>query len=318
MARGSEGRLLIGEETTWGTQATSFQILYFVREGLQGEIENIVDETISSRRAMETPRGGRITAGGGIDVNLSNVGAHGTLIKHALGAVTTTQELDANNNPTGFYIHEITGADSLPAGLTIEKGFTDTGIYFVYTGGKINNMTIECTNDGLVTASFDVMAKDEQSSNTSVSATPTDNGHRAFVYWEGEIQIDGAVAGKISSYSITVDNQLSDEFFIGDRYRGIIVEGRRQVTGSLQAYFEDLTLYNKFRNETALSLLLRITYDADNYIEIYTPNVKLTGRGSPVIDSAGVVYQNFDWQAFYDTTLGSDVKITIKNTLSAI
>ncbi len=318
MARGSEGRLIIGEETTWGTPATSYQLVYFTRESLQGEIANIVDESITSRRAMESPRGGRITAGGTIDVNLSNKGAHGTLIKHALGSVATTQELDANGNPTGYYIHEITGADSLPIGLTIEKGFLDVGIYFLYTGCKVNSMTIECNNDGLVTASFDIMAKDEQGSNTTVSTAPVDNGHLAHVYWEGQIEIDGVVVGQISSYSITVDNRLSDEFFIGDRYRGLIVEGMRQVTGSLQAYFNDLNMYNKFRNEQALSLKLTISYDANNYIEIFTPNVKLTGRGSPVIDGAGVVYQNFDWQAFYDATLGTDVKITIKNTLASI
>ena len=313
MARGSEGRIIIAEESTWGTAPTTgWELVYFTREGLQGEIENITDETISSRRALETPRGGRISAGGNIDVNLSNVGSHCKLIKHALGNVSTVDNLD------GTYTHTITGADSLPVGLSIEKGFVDSGFYFLYTGCKINQMTIECTNDGLVTATFDIMAKDETGGTTTQSASPTDNGHRAFVFWEGSIEIDGAVAGQISSYSCTVDNQLSDDFFIGDRYRGMVTEGIRQTTGSLQAYFNDLTLYNKFKNETAISLKITITYDANNFIEIYTPSVKLTGRGSPVIDSTGVVYQNFDWQAFYDSTIGTDIQITIKNTLATI
>lgn len=313
MARGSEGRLIIAEETSWGIQATTgFELVYFVRESLQGEIANIVDESITSRRALESPRGGRITAGGSIDVNLSNKGSHCKLIKHALGSVNTVDNLD------GTFTHTIKGSDVLPAGLTIEKGFLDIGTYFVYTGCKINTMTIECNNDGLVTASFDIMAKDEQSSTTTLSASPVDNGHLAHVFWEGQIEIDGSPVGQISSYTITVDNQLADDFFIGDRYRGIIVEGMRQTTGTLQAYFNDLNLYNKFRNETSLSLKLTITYDANNFIEIYTPNVKLTGRGSPVIDSAGIIYQNFDWQAFYDSTIGTDVQITIKNTLSSI
>jgi len=148
MAKGSNARLIIGEETTWGTPATSYQLVYFTREGFQGNIDNIVDETITSRRALEEPRSGKITVDGSIEVNLSNKGSHITLIKHALGSIATTQELDANNNPTGYYIHTIKGADTLPEGLTVEKGFMDINQFFLYTGCKVSSMSIECGNDG--------------------------------------------------------------------------------------------------------------------------------------------------------------------------
>jgi len=160
------------------------------------------------------------------------------------------------------------------------------------------------------------MAKEEQNLTTTVSSSPIDNGHLPFTYWEGSIEIDGTAIGQISSITINVDNQLADDFFIGDRYRGIIVEGLRQTTGSLQAYFNDNFLYTKFKNEQVFSLRLKMMYDSNNYIEIFLPQCKFSGKGAPVVDGAGIIYQNLDFQAFYDSVEGTDIIITVKNQVA--
>lgn len=123
-ARGSNARIAFGEEATWGETPTnpSTTLLKAATYGanLGGNMEEITSEAITDARALENARGGNIDVSGSIPIEMPIVG-FGTLLKHAMGSVTTGQNAVPPDSPA------ITGVEILYAeqGATAGDGSLD-------------------------------------------------------------------------------------------------------------------------------------------------------------------------------------------------
>lgn len=310
-AIGANAFLSYVEESTWGTTPGSPSMVLLKAatygETLSANMEELRSNSINSNRAVESVRGGNFDVGGGIPFEAALLG-FGTILKHALGDVTTTG--------AGPYTHVIKRG-TLPAGLTIEKGFDDINQYFVYTGCKVNSIDFNVASSGLVTGTLNILGKQVSASGTSLG-TPSSSTHTPIVHHEATAVNEGGSSATILNLTCSITNNIqADRYNVGSRYRAAAQEGKGDATGTVTFLFEDLTLYNKWLNETESSLDITFTQGSSS-LKLDFPSVYYTGQAGPTIETDQGVVIALNFRAVYDATDASDVVATLINTEATI
>jgi len=311
-AVGAQGQITFVEEVSWGVTpgSPSMKLLKAAvyGESLGAEIETLRSNSINANRAQEEVRGGVKTAGGSIPYELAILGM-GTMMKHALGPVVTT-----GAGPT--YTHVIKRG-ALPPGLSVEKGFTDIGQYFVYDGCKINSMSQTIDAKGLVTGTFDFAAKGLTASGTTLGA-PSSSAHNPVVSHEATTVEENGVAATLFSLDWNLTNNLdTDRFQVGSRDRISLTEGKGDMTGNVGFLFEDLVVFNKWLNETESSLKIIFTVTGGT-VEYFWPKIKYFGDSAPKMETDQGIVIVLPFEAVYDSVEATDLRITINNTEATI
>ena len=83
------------------------------------------------------------------------------------------------------------------------------------------------------------------------------------------------------------------------------------LSGTVSAFFDDITLYNKFINETASSLQFELTDTAGNSYFVYMPNIKYMS-GNPDVSDDGSVTISMAFAGVKDTATGKTLIIQRK------
>lgn len=240
--KGFKKQIGIGAQSAFDTKVVPTHYLEFTDEAMIKEIEEILSAGITGTAGVTRRLLGAIRVGGTVDMEVFPEGGIGLLLKHAMGAVATTQP-DVGNNPDA-YSHEFTLSDTLPEhGLTVSID-RDIGVR-EYFGCKINVMELTAAVNAILMAKFTFVGRDESSGSTFSPTYPTEN---PLVFTQGIFKID-TTAVEISNFVLTLNNNLRE-----DRY-GIVnsglrqqVErlGKREVTGSFNRVYENHTLYDNF------------------------------------------------------------------------
>ena len=181
------------------------------------------------------------------------------------GSITVSQAVTNDSASTGHIGGEniINGVEK--RSYEVEKGFTDIAEYMRYSGMRLGTWDVSLTAGEIVTGSFAFMGtqlttqSDTEfgSTYTPASTTPVMNATSNV----GEIVKDGAVlATCIQSISFTVENNLRSQMCVGSKFPSGIGYGRQLITGTLTAYFEDLTLFNEMLSHDDVSLVFSM-YD---------------------------------------------------------
>lgn len=318
-ARGSAARIQIQQETTFKQTPTPAdgKLLYFKSESLRSTRNLITSETIRGNRNPVKPVLGNMAVEGDIVMELSAY--MGIIFKATLGTVNTT-----GNNP---YTHVFTIANTLPS-FTIEKGFTDLGIYHLYNGCKVNSLRLNVVPEGFQEVTVTFMGAKETVNSTSFDSTPTDLG---FVPFDGfsiaTIEEGGSSIAYVTAIDgLTITNNLDGNSYVigGQGERRYLPEGIVAVSGTLRALFESGALYQKALNSTETSL--RIVYRfgtgdgsaGNESLEIFIPELIYQPQ-APVISGGGGIVVELPFQAYYDNAAGaSAIRITLKNTTATI
>ncbi|PCI54163.1 MAG: hypothetical protein COB36_10755 [Alphaproteobacteria bacterium] len=124
------------------------------------------------------------------------------------------------------------------------------------------------------------------------------------------MQIDGAGSTIcFQSLNFSLNNNLRAKECIGSAAPSDQLYGSATITGSVNAYFEDISFYNKLINNTALSLSWDVSDGTTTYT-FFLPKIKFSS-GSP--DATGKdtdVFLNMDFTALYDATEASTMTVT--------
>ncbi len=265
----------------------------------------------SSRNPNRPSRGNQEVAG---DINVELNPWMGRFFKHALGSYTR-----AGGGP---YTHTFK-IGSLPAGLQVEKQFTDLPQYIRYNGCKVASHKATIKAEGPLEGSFSLMGAKEAVANPVQphDPNPTDFGHNPFDGFEAVINQGGVALGVATEASFEVNNNLDGSIFViggaGERYS--MPAGIVKVSGKLTALFEDMTLYNLAvgHTETSLQIVLtkgvgdgtagneKLTYNFDEIV--FRPQ-------APVISGPKGVMVELEFEAYYDNDAdASALWIELKN-----
>jgi len=202
-------------------------------------------------------------------------------------------------------------------GYSIERALEDKGDYFGFKGMRVNTMTITATASSILTGAFEFMGEE------AIAATATMSGGayaEAAAYDVmnavsnvGEIMEGSSMAALTGQYiqelTFTVNNNLRGVPAIGYAYNVDVGAGSLEINGTMNLYYEDLTIYNKFVNSTTSGLSFK-TEDPSGNAYIFTfPRVRYSGDTINASGKNTDVMENMTWAGLRHATHDYTVQI---------
>lgn len=294
-AQGSRTRLSYITESTFGTTpAGSFTELPYSTHSLNLTKERVTGNDITSDRMPRVDRHGNRQAGGDIvfDLRADNYDA---LLESLMFSTWDTSPA--------------TAPDELKVGTTlksfsIEDYMSDIDQARLFSGMVVSQAQFSIQPNQMVTTTMSFLGKDMSISATEktvTSATVND----PFDAYSGDIEI-GDHAGSLSALAsvtavdFTINNNLNPTFIVGTDTTPQLEYGMCTVEGSLTAYVEDATLFNRFINETESAFSVSVNDpSAGNEYKFYFPKAKFNSATADLQNPQSRLIQ-LDFVALYD------------------
>lgn len=298
-ASNANSRLGIIAETVIGTTPATptFDGQQFDTFSLTASIEELLDPSKSDVRGYTTSVQGNKTHSGTIEGPLAPAN-YDKLMQVALYGTFTSDILKLGNTIKSLSIEE-----SIPD--------ADTPFFKLYNGVIGNGMTINAPSNGLCTISIPIMALGETVSTTSASTAPYNAvvQEDPFTHCAGVITEGGSPIAYVTGVTLTVAQNTNTNFVWGSCNPDEYSLGRPEVTGSLQVFIVDPTLYNKYKNNTSTSLSFTLTSGTKS-LQFTLPSVKYTSGEMAIASGSAPRSLTLNFRAFYDATLGSEMSVT--------
>jgi hypothetical protein len=323
---GLDAQLMVGAETTWGTAVTPDHALEFNDESLK--LDPTFLEPTGLRAGLKYKRASRVSisrrsVSGDITLEHATLGM-GLLWKHALAsAVTTPTALTA---PAYEQVH--TPGDFRGKGLTVQVGrpepSTGTVRPFTYIGCKISQWELTVGDNAIPQLKLTFDGRDEDTT-TALAAPSYLSGSKVFSFAHATLKLGGTASTTSGKTSVTGNSAVATVVtevsvqgqapMASDRY-GIGNSGLKSeqlendtptVTGSLSAEFNKAELYDHFKNNDTLPLVLSLTGDpigasgSSDTLEVILPAVKMKAA-APNVGGPDIVAMSTDFEAYSDET----------------
>lgn len=167
----------------------------------------------------------------------------------------------------------------------IQKAFTDVNQFMSFTGMRVGSCSMELTANEIVTGSFSFMGKAAERATSSFASTTVPTNTSPVITASahvGNIKQNGvAIPAGIRSLSLEIENNLRIQSQIGALAAYGIGSGFMDITGSIEVYFEDSTMFDQLINHTATELSFQMRDDRGNIYVITLPQVLFT-EGYPM------------------------------------
>ena len=216
---------------------------------------------------------------------------------------------EASASLTIVELSEVTNGNDLTT-MSIQRDYTDlssVGEYF--TGCAIDGLSLDASGQDTVKFNSDWVGVTAMSDGASESidndaSTSAEMTSIDGVQWVREGTGAGNVAGvDVLGFGFQIANGIRKQYKLGTFGADGMSVGDFTVTGTMQVYFENATLFDKFLNQTATGLSIAISDEATSQGNAFIfdfPNVRFTdgqrvagGRNQDII-------ADLSWQAIYN------------------
>lgn len=295
IANGSRNQIAYVTELTWGTTPGTPAMIGVPYTSFNVNLtkETFEDTSVQADRMQRYNIHGNRTIGGDIDVNLSH-GNFDAFLESALQNSFATNVLKVGSTRKSF---------------TIEQGSLDIGQYTAYTGMVVDKVALSVPVSGLVTAKFSMIGKDATISGTPLDATITaPAAKQPYIHAGGTFNEGGSPIAFLTAVELNIDNGHAVNNALGSTTARDFSPGFATITGTASAYFEDVSLINKFINATDSSLSFTLT-DGTNTLTFNLPKIKYTGANRPFSGQGSVVVE-LPFTALWESGAASNIVIT--------
>lgn len=297
-AQGAQSGLAFVEESTFGVTPSgpSTTILPFVSHSLRLQKQRLQSEEIRGNRQVSIDRHGNRNVMGDIVVELKDTD-YDTLLESAFFSTISSGTMKAGVTPKF---------------MTIEDWANDISQSRAFSGCAVDRMQMRIAPNSMITTTFSLVGSDMAQTGTRIDAAPTAaSGGEPFDAYSGAITENGSTIGLVSSLDFTLTNSLNPTFVVGSDATPFLEYGNCLVEGTVEVYYQDAVLLNKFLNETESSM--SVTLDDPTSGNSYTldfPRIKYNGGDVPVASPQSRLI-SMPFVALYDSTEATNIKLTI-------
>jgi hypothetical protein len=298
-AQGSRSRLAFGVESAFGSAASSYTNLPFNTHSLNLSKERVAGNEIQPDRMPRVDRHGNKSVAGDITVDLRDT-AYDDLIESAMLSTFSTGVIKVGTTPKF---------------LTLEDYAADIDQARLFTGCSVSTMSVSMAPNQMVTSTFGMVGKDMTVSGTEKTVAAGGVGE-PFDAYSGSLlvaDVDGiggaSALSTVTSVDFTVTNSFAPTFVVGSDSAPQLEFGRAEIEGTITAYFEDLSLVNRFLNETESAIQVSVADPSANTMTFLFPRVKFNAADIPVDGPTSRVV-TLPFVALYDDTELTNLKIT--------
>jgi hypothetical protein len=303
MTTTSEASFAFIPAVTFGvTPATpAFKNLRFTSESFAPQFDTKISDEIRADATIREIRRSGLTAAGDLNFELHRSANLEEVMAAALRGTWATNTLKAGTQTPSFTLER-----------KIEMGATD--YYHRFEGTRFSGMSLSVAPEEFVTGSMKAMSAGHTVASTIVTGAtyPTVvgvDGPPMVGVDVSTLQISALTGIDFLGMTFEVDNNLRMQRKIGQLAARGIGYGRRQITGTLQCYFVDLTAYNLLMNDTVSSIVATVS-DGTNSFTFTFPRIRFTGGEVPNGGNDQDFQLTLNWQATYDSTLATDMQVT--------
>ena len=306
---GAKSKVVIGFQADIDTAATDGFVLAINSSGLNASRNQSTAKTIRGNLNPVEPFDGNLSASGSIVVPVDSI-QFWYMLKAAFGD-------PAISGSANLYTH-VFKAGNNRFYLTVEHQFLEleTPQYFRYTGVKINSMSLSMGEDGELVATFDVVAANRTIAADPFDDSPTPLGFSRLQNNQMTLKEGGATISNAKLVDLNVGfNCDTDQYVIGGGgVLGSIPDGVMDVSGKIDALFEDVSLLNKAVNAIESSMEAIFTGGPSSILNILLPELKYT-PADPGIDGPKGLAVSLNYAAYFtNATEETSVQITLTNT----
>jgi hypothetical protein len=196
--------------------------------------------------------------------------------------------------------------------LSIERNNADLTLFSLFRGMTPARLSLNLTPGQILTGSVSFMGKDAAATagtsgmpGTAV-ASLTNGVYNSVSNVFNVLENGSALTNTyVRSLTVNVDNSLRGQAAIGTLGNVGIGAGQSVITGQMELYFADSTYLNKFVNNTASSLSVRVSQSSTGIGYVLTfPNIKYSDGATPTPGANQDVTLSLPFQALRDTTTG--------------
>lgn len=297
IASGASHGLTYIQEVTYGVTPATPAMKALRNTGVTVGLkrDSIQSEELRSDRQIVGFRLGNKQVNGSVDIELA-YGDFDDMLQAALCGTWATNVLKAGSVRRSF---------------TLERFFTDIPTRLRYTGCEVNELNLTVAPNSQVKGSISFIGKDQDSSNAMITGAtyPAPTNTQVFDSFIGTIKEGGVTYGSCTQIELSIKNGIEPNFVIGSSTTAGNTIGQSVVTGTVTAFFENVTMLNKFINETDSSLEFELVDLANNRLKFFLPKIKYTG-GQPDVTGPGSISLSLPFQALYNTADLSQIVIT--------
>ena len=318
MAEASAHKLSYVQESVIGETPVNptFQHLPDTRTTLALAKDTLQTERLTGNRFPSQPRTGARTVGGDIPANLS-FEAYDDLISSALQGdfiddpfdpdqdLIQTQTAKAGNTRKSFsFLREFSDLEN--DGDGVKRPF------LLYKGCEVASWSITATANALAQSTFTIFGLDMED---PAPAAPAGTSYfdpirtEAFDTFSGSLEIDGAAKCIVTDYNLNINNGHAARYTVGCSSSLDAMVGQSIAGGSITAYFDNMDLYNKFIQESAMSLKLTLADSRGNQLIIFLPNLRIISGTQPDVSGDGSITIPINFSAHEEATLGTHVTV---------
>jgi len=321
MSESNRTRLAYIAEQTWNTTPASpeLQALRITGESFVHNIDNITSAEIRNDRNVAALIQASKYSGGGFNFELSS-GSYDDLLVAALFSSGWTEQDSSGGN------EEIKNGVTQTS-FSVERANLDKTQFFMFPGQVVNTLNLTVSAGAIVTGSFDFMGGfpatglqqttfDASSNTTPKAASTTDpfNGiGNVGTIKEGGVALSGIY---LSEISFSLSNNLRSLPALGQDTPIQISAGKCDITGTVTAYFEDESLYDKFIGGTETSMEFTLTDADSNTIRFNFPLVKYESDTANATGQDTDIMETLGFRAIYDTSEAAQIVIERSSALS--
>lgn len=291
---------MIVEATAGTTPATPvFANLRITGETLVANYESLISQEIRPDATVADVRRTGVSVAGDINFELHKATPLDDLLAAALRGTWATNTLKGGVlKPSYTFERKVPGANA-------------TG-YFRFAGSRIGGLSLSLSPDEMITGSLSVVGTAHPVPTTAIIAGATYTAVGTNPPMAGvdvsSLAVSGVSGVDYMSLTIEVDLALRLQRKLGSTSARGVGYGKRQITGKLEAYFEDLNAYLAFINYTSPSIIASAT-DGTNSYTITIPKVRFTAGELPTPGENQDMIVSLNYQAIYDSTLQTDIQI---------
>jgi hypothetical protein len=296
-------------EVTFGTTPATpaFKDIRYTGESLNYSIKNVVSNEIRSDRNTTDLVRVSADAAGDVQFEMSFL-SFDAFIEAALcnSFSAPVSNLSSIKNGTAL------------KSFSLQKHFQDldTPVFQTFNGCRVGGLTLDFKTGQILTGSFSFMGLGATTGTAQIAGATTtaspgvsENVMNAVTDLI-EIKENGVASTMvIRALSLNLNNNLRAQDAIGSLPHVGVALGKLEITGNIEAYFADLTAYNRFINGTAFALSFKVNDSTGDYYRFTLPAVKYES-GQVVAGGLDqdLVFQG-TWRAIYDPTSACMIQI---------
>lgn len=236
--------------------------------------------------------------------------------------------LTSASQGSGTFTHTFSEGDDVPSStrLQFQTSFGGSSATTLnWFNGVVESYSLEATAGGLAQETWNFRFSDHSAAVNTLAAvaltqTPPITARRVSVRLGTSITTASEVAMK--SITLNVNNNLIQNRELSTNTVSDLLYEIKEINGTFEATFENLSLYEDFLNNTASAMQIHmesedITDSVTHYVRFNIPKVFFNGT-TPSVDGVGEIVQSVEFSAIFGSNAGYQLQIEVVNSNSVV